>query len=56
MIKNVPDLRKKRDISPLSQQGLVWQISSGVDGLFAQAILPPPLRWGPPRNAKLNKH
>jgi len=22
--------------------GLVWQISSGVDGLFAQAILPPP--------------
>ena len=22
--------------------GLVWQISSGVDGLFAQAILSPP--------------
>jgi len=25
------------------QSGLVWYISSGVDGLFAQTILPPPL-------------
>jgi len=44
-------------VQPLSPRfGLVWQISSGVGRLFAQAILPPPSRWGPPRNAKPNKH